>query len=678
MRISNVIKASSFTIFFVVIALVVILFGARAQLIQSDRLYSDYLGIYQDINIRLYRSMQAYLNTGNTVKLNDAAAMVASIKQSIEASQFEPATIAALQTELDSFQQKMADKYRALGKLSGNEQALLENAERQLFDYAASLADYAEQGFDNNPNVAKRFMGLASQFLVETQTLSQARRDFVSTGENNFRQNIDLSLGVLQGFNSELSSIPLLEIYEEEIDDGLSLFDDEEDKTDKGEEIVDTLRSVVNRYPKELAGTLESVRNKNASLAEIQADIEKLEQLTDSIANNMVEKKQATYDSVTLYTSLIVLVTLVIVLSNYLVQHKLVLTPLRNLRAAFFKLVNSGEMEPMNSDANTEFGEIARSFDQLIANQTEEAKQKSQQMGVVSDALNALIADTQLIADATEETGHEVGSVQQVLENLSAINTKLNELAQGVETNAQETSNAMQQGREGADQMLIASQSTAKQIDSNYTTLESLLNSVASVQEVMDVIRNIAEQTNLLALNAAIESARAGAHGRGFAVVADEVRKLAMKTQESLANTTEILAELTNHSDVLQSNFEQISTAATQQTQIAKSLIDTTEAVKHQAEASSEVAKHTLDCAQQQDASFQQFERLMQRVTDKVTLAKKQVIEVQTSVTEQADKINDTFINPSSNAMKDGVSTAKHSVTYLDTHIDTKQWRNAV
>ena len=643
MRISTVVRVSSVAIFVVVLALALILFWAKSELKSSDEDYSNYRATYQQININLYRAIQSYLSTGDAVKLSEAEAILDEINTNIEQSQFDPNIIKSLRSELTSFKEKMSTKYRAFGKLSGNEQALLDNAERELFDYADSLSAYALEGYDNAPDKARRLLRLSSQFLYETQKLSNARLSFVSSNDESLKSNIDNTLNELGQLNENILLTGLLGVFEEEENDGFDLFDDEEDKTDKGEEIVDTLRSVVNRYPKELENTVQTVKNKQRSLAEIQADIRALEVITDRIAELMDEQKANTYGNVTILMVIVFAIAGVVVLVNYMFQFNLVLNPLRELRDAFHRLVTSGEMTQMNSDADTEFGEIARSFDQLLAIQKREEEQKSEQMTVVSEALNSLIADTQAIADATEQTDAKVLSAQDVLVSLTNVNQRLNDLAKGVEQNAQETTTSMQSGREGADQMLEASQSTAVQIETSYTTLEQLVQSVVSVQEVMDVIKNIADQTNLLALNAAIESARAGEHGRGFSVVADEVRKLAMKTQESLANTSEILTELTNHSNLLQSNFQQISAAATQQTEIAKTLIETTDSVREKAELSSEVAEQTLSCAQQQQHDFKQFGDLMAEVNATVSAAREQVVQVQNSVTEQANKINATF-----------------------------------
>ena len=174
-----------------------------------------------------------------------------------------------------------------------------------------------------------------------------------------------------------------------------------------------------------------------------------------------------------------------------------------------------------------------------------------------------------------EFTGTFSSNFDSIGQSISAVNTAVNEIAQGATTQAADTqkvsesmndmSNALNRT---ADSVNVLSSSAANMKESNATvdsTLKELLKisshtqqsvdqvqeqtnitneSAQAIQAATDIIAGIANQTNLLSLNASIEAARAGEQGKGFGVVASEIQKLAEQTNESATHIEEIVQEL--------------------------------------------------------------------------------------------------------------------------------------
>ncbi|MDX1351530.1 MAG: PAS domain-containing methyl-accepting chemotaxis protein [Thiomicrorhabdus sp.] len=129
--------------------------------------------------------------------------------------------------------------------------------------------------------------------------------------------------------------------------------------------------------------------------------------------------------------------------------------------------------------------------------------------------------------------------VQQQVSQLQHTSNTMDDMNNAV----QETSRHTQKANEVAEEVQSKANQGVKVMQQTIDAMSSIQESSEKVADIVTLIDGIAFQTNLLALNAAVEAARAGEQGRGFAVVAGEVRSLAQKSAEAAKDIKHLIDE---------------------------------------------------------------------------------------------------------------------------------------
>ncbi|MBH3429277.1 methyl-accepting chemotaxis protein [Pseudomonas alkylphenolica] len=313
---------------------------------------------------------------------------------------------------------------------------------------------------------------------------------------------------------------------------------------------------------------------------------------------------------------------LVVLLSRGIVR------PIRRVTDALMAIGKGGGdlTQRLDESRADELGDLARGFNRFLDSQRD-------LIGAVlrtSERLHSSVAQvTQVVQNTAERSGRQQEMTEMVATAVHEMGLTVQDIAQNAGNAAQASETARAEAleaREVVRRSIAHIEGMSGEIGQAANAVGELAGEVASIDEVLAVIRSISEQTNLLALNAAIEAARAGEMGRGFAVVADEVRTLARRTQVSTDEVQQMILRLKQGAGSavasMQAGQAATGTGVQSSQQTGASLSTITDQVEHISDMNHQVATAT----EEQSAVTEEINRNVQGISD---LARQTAAEVQ-------------------------------------------------
>ncbi|WP_270796965.1 methyl-accepting chemotaxis protein [Aeromonas sp. QDB11] len=616
MKIAHYATLSSLVLLLVAGGQALALYHGWQQLAHTNQAQRQHETLQQLVTVTLQNSLRDYLNSGDPQQLAAAEKIRQQALSSLAAQ--DDAVAAPLRQQLEQMAQRIAHDYQAAGKLSGNSQLLLQNAESELGSQAMTLIRYGEQGASSEQAVvAQQYRRDAAEILAGLPRLAHLRQSYMEQGNEKLLEGISFEVETLQKQAQALQALPLLGLYEEAPADEFTL--GEPVRKELGDQPRSELRSLLGRYPQELANSRTALQQQQAGRQAVQQDIMAMLQATRQMGEQLARERQAVNQELATILGTLALCLVVVTLLFALVQRRWLLTPLLRLRGAFMQLDQTGLAEPLPAGRDrNELADIVASYNRLIGRLQLDQQQKEGQLSAVSLSLQGMVSQVDEIHHSTRTTEQVVDESGQMMNELNLLAGEVHQVAADIARHAHHNEQAMDE----SDEALLA-----------------LTRSVADVTAIVDVIGHIAQQTNLLALNAAIEAARAGEQGRGFAVVADEVRHLSANTQQSLNQITDILGRLTQSGEQLDTVLSRITSESSRQRVQAEQLRQTTRAVREIARNTAVIALQGADNAKSQEHKLASFAELIARIHQHARQVSQLSVQVSSHIHHQAQQI---------------------------------------
>jgi methyl-accepting chemotaxis protein len=516
----------------VCIALGATLWWSQRALERPYQLMERYLGLSQQFQNQAALNIQAYLASGDA--LRHAAATEANQQLHQALAQWPQPLAEQLRPSLDNLQAFTTNELLAAGKLAGDPQALLLQAERELGANLEQLASYAR---DSGSSDAPRYLAPVLDAAVHLGRLSLARDKLVSSGRAELADEVERELQLIRTQAEAIDALPLLGVTrsaESNADDFAALMGLQTQASEQQEDVAvglkRELQSLLSRYPGELQRTREQIQRRAALATSTGERLDAVQQAIAALEPQVRAQHGQIASEVRIIQGLMIGLILLIALLIDTLQRRLTRT-LTHLAPALSRWAEGdfGQAIALGK-TNRELHDIQESLNRLRLYLVELVGTLRANAEQVAGSSHALASMSSALHDGAERQAGDTAQIRDALGELEATIQQVAGDASSAADASHDAGRAVEHGQAVIGQSLSGLRALVDEVQGNAQMIEQLAEESATIGGVLTVIRSIAEQTNLLALNAAIEAARAGEMGRGFAVVADEVRSLAQRT----------------------------------------------------------------------------------------------------------------------------------------------------
>jgi len=546
MRLKSLTTLNTLLLVAVCLALGATLWWSERAMERPYLLMARYLSLSQQFQHHAAENIQRYLASGDALRYSQAQQALAELQEGT--TELPSALAENLRPSLDELIRFSAGDLLAAGKLAGDPQGLLLQAEREISAALTQLDGYRAQS--DNP-AAQHYQQPLFTTGQQLLRLSHARGKLVASGRDELAGEVEQTLRQLEQSAAKIDVLPLLGVLTADQSAASSFaalldLNDRAEQTseDRGIALKRELAGLIKRYPAELQRTRELIRQRSELLQSSASKIDAVQQALAELEPTVRGEHARIQAEVRMLQVGIILLILLIALAIDRLQ--------RQLTRALGQLVpalSAWARGDFASDARLEskireIVDIESSLNRLrsyLLDLVGTLRQQATQVAASSRSLD------EMSSDLHEGAQRQTGDTAQIRDSLSELEATIQQVADGAGEAAEASraaARAVHQGQQVIGQSLSGLHGLVSEVQDNAAAIERLADETTTIGNVLTVIRAIAEQTNLLALNAAIEAARAGGHGRGFAVVADEVRSLAQRTSGATEEIQQLIGRL--------------------------------------------------------------------------------------------------------------------------------------